>query len=176
MDEKEVRFLYGNSMDRMITIPYDENKEYIALTNPNIPSLYQKEAIVPKQKDQNIDPNKPMIAFTFDDGPSDLTLKLMDAFDKYEEIYEAITKITQSYEIDLILLAIGPPTATCLAFDLYNAEKRALDLGNLDIEYEWMNLGVENKVAVSGKYTHEVKNGNKNIEEIDQKYENQIVY
>lgn len=100
-----------------------------------------------------------------------------DAFDKYEEIYEAILKITQSYEIDLILLAIGPPTATCLAFDLYNAEKRALDLGNLDIEYEWMNLGVENKVAVSGKYTHEVKNGNKNIEEIfDQKYENQIVY
>ncbi|WP_158553747.1 polysaccharide deacetylase family protein [Absiella sp. AM29-15] len=82
--EKEVRFLYGNSMDRMITIPYDENKEYIALTNPNIPSLYQKEAIVPKQKDQNIDPNKPMIAFTFDDGPSDLTLKLMDAFDKYD--------------------------------------------------------------------------------------------
>ena len=82
--EKEVRFLYGNSMERIISIPYDKYKEYIALTNPNIPSLYQKEAIVPKQKDQKIDPNKPMIAFTFDDGPSDLTVKLMDAFDKYD--------------------------------------------------------------------------------------------
>lgn len=81
-----------------------------------------------------------------------------DAFDKYHEIYEATIQITQLYEIDLIILAIGP-TATCLAFDLYNAGKRALDLGNLDIEYEWMNLGVENKVVVSGKYTHEVKNG-----------------
>jgi len=43
----------------------------------------------------------------------------------------------------------------------------------LDIEYEWMNLGVENKVAVSGKYTHEVKHGSENIEKIfDKKYEN----
>lgn len=45
-----------------------------------------------------------------------------DTFDKYQEIYGAILKITQSYEIDLILLAIGP-TATYLAFDLYNAGK-----------------------------------------------------
>lgn len=84
LGEKAVTFLYGNSMERAIKIPYKENKEYIALVNPNIPSLYQKEAIVPKQKDQNIDPNKPMIAFTFDDGPSDLTLQLMDAFDRYD--------------------------------------------------------------------------------------------
>lgn len=78
-----VTFYFDQDTTRGITINYADNKPYIALTNENIPSLYQKAPIIPA-KEENIDPNKPMIAFTFDDGPSDLTTKLMDAFDKYD--------------------------------------------------------------------------------------------
>lgn len=99
-----------------------------------------------------------------------------NAFEKYQEIYETIMQIDEQYEIDLILLVIGP-TATCLAFDLYNMGKRALDLGNLDMEYEWMNQGAESQIAINGKYTHEAKDGDKNIGDIfDKKYESQIIY
>ena len=34
--EKEVRFLYGNSMERVITIPYKENKESVSYTHLDV--------------------------------------------------------------------------------------------------------------------------------------------
>lgn len=98
-----------------------------------------------------------------------------NAFEKYQKIYESTLRMSEKYAIDLILLAIGP-TATCLAFDLHNAGKRTLDLGNLDMEYEWMNQRAESQIAIDGKYTHEAKDGDKNIGDIfDKKYESQIV-
>ena len=36
----------------------------------------------------------------------------------------------------LVLTAIGP-TATVLAYDLSNKGYQAIDIGNLDVEYEW---------------------------------------
>ena len=65
------------------TIPYEENKAYIALTDPNIPSLFQQE---PLKRDTGtaIDPDKPMVAFTFDDGPNpNTTPRLLDTLKKY---------------------------------------------------------------------------------------------
>lgn len=66
------------------TIPYEENKAYIALTDPNIPSLFQQE---PLKRDTGtaIDPDKPMVAFTFDDGPNpNTTPRLLDTLKKYD--------------------------------------------------------------------------------------------
>lgn len=83
MDEKSVSFYLNNDFDKKITVNYADHKEYIAMTNKNIPSLYQQDEIVPAAQ-AKIDPDKPMVAFTFDDGPSDLTTQLMDAFDKYD--------------------------------------------------------------------------------------------
>lgn len=98
-----------------------------------------------------------------------------NAFDKYNEIFEAIVKISSTQNVDLILLAIGP-TATCLAFDLCKKNIQAIDIGNLDMEYEWMKRSVNEQIAIEGKYTHEAYNGDEKIIDInDKKYENEIV-
>ncbi len=66
-----------------ISIPYEEYKKYIVLSNENIPTLAPKGIIVEEKK--VIDPNKPMIAFTFDDGPSSVhTPRILDTLKKYE--------------------------------------------------------------------------------------------
>ncbi len=54
------------------TINYKDHEAYIALTDSNIPSLFQKDPLT-VAKDEEIDPDKPMIALTFDDGPNPYT-------------------------------------------------------------------------------------------------------
>ena len=61
-----------------------------------------------------------------------------NAFNKYDEIFNAIKELGKN---KLIILALGP-TATILASDICNLnhekiEYQALDLGHMDIEYEW---------------------------------------
>ncbi len=80
-----------------------------------------------------------------------LVAPAINAFDRYQDIYDAI--ISQ-YDGRLILLALGP-TATILASDLANANIRALDVGHIDIEYEWFLMGAKTKVQIPGKYTNE---------------------
>lgn len=43
----------------------------------------QVETTVQEETTRAIDPNKPMIALTFDDGPGQYTGKLLDALEKY---------------------------------------------------------------------------------------------
>lgn len=70
-----------------------------------------------------------------------------DAFDFYDEILTAAAEYGRGR---LVLLALGP-TATVLAHDLHLAGFRALDLGHLDIEYEWMRSGAGSVTPVLGK-------------------------
>lgn len=58
---------------------YAGHERFIALKNPAVPSLAPKE--MPSVKTMTIDPNKPMIVFTFDDGPTpEITERIMNAF------------------------------------------------------------------------------------------------
>lgn len=82
LGKEDVTF-YNKQGDKHFRLPYAKIKAYIRLNNSQIPSLYQGEVIVPKK--QNIDPNKPMIAFTFDDGPHyQNTQIIMSEFEKYD--------------------------------------------------------------------------------------------
>lgn len=76
-----------------------------------------------------------------------------NAFKKYEQIY----KITKKYFDNdvLFLIALGP-TATVLAYDLGKEGYQAIDIGHLDIEYEWYLSGASKKEAIAGKYVNEV--------------------
>jgi glycosyltransferase family protein len=55
------------------------------------------------------------------------------AFDKYDQILSAANDISPD---TLVLIALGP-TATVLAYDLCNAGYQAIDIGQLDLDYEW---------------------------------------
>lgn len=71
-----------------------------------------------------------------------------NAFDKYDEILTKVLDLTN--ENDLIICALGP-TATVLSYDLSKQGRRSLDLGHVDIEYEWYLAGVLEKTEVKGK-------------------------
>lgn len=98
-----------------------------------------------------------------------------DAFDKYDEMYKCITKLVPKTK--LIILCYGM-CATALAYDLAKIGYQAVDLGHLDIEYEWMRMGVIDNVPVKGKFTNEAgEKGRCDIEDVsDGVYEQQIIY
>ena len=94
-----------------------------------------------------------------------------NAFDKIQEIKE---EILEHSEGRLILLMLGP-TAKVLAYQLSQLGYRALDLGHIDSEYEWMKMGAETKVQLKHKHTAEF-NFDQGIEFIeDEDYNSQIV-
>lgn len=58
---------------------YANHERFVALKNPAVPSLAPKEQL--SVNSMEIDPNKPMIVFTFDDGPTpEITERIMNAF------------------------------------------------------------------------------------------------
>lgn len=75
-----------------------------------------------------------------------------DAFSLYGEILAAI--MSHRREGELVVLALGP-TATVLAKDLCVAGCQAVDLGHVDIEYEWFRMGAKKKVPIPGKMARE---------------------
>lgn len=95
------------------------------------------------------------------------------AFDMYDVILDAI--VQHAKRDQLILLSMGM-TATVLAYDLAKLGYWAIDIGHLDLEYEWFKLGDGNRYAIRGKYTSEVVGGQNVDECIDPQYLQQIVW
>jgi glycosyltransferase family protein len=94
------------------------------------------------------------------------------AFDKYEHILNTVKTISNN---NLILIALGP-TATVLAYDLHQCGYQAVDIGHIDIEYEWYLMKVRQKVAVPNKYVNEVHEGRIDSNNLDDDlYQSQII-
>ena len=93
-----------------------------------------------------------------------------DAYTNYEKIYKECLKFPED---NLYITALGP-TATVLAYDLAKTGRRALDLGHVDIEYEWFKMGVTEKVPVKDKYVNECRNGKVITQTDDSEYLSQI--
>lgn len=94
-----------------------------------------------------------------------------NAYDKFDEIFEVVSK-QPSHK--LFLIALGP-TAKPLAYELSKLGYQAIDIGNIDIEYEWYLRGAKEKIKINGKYTSEA-DGGRIVDDIhDIKYENQII-
>jgi len=95
-----------------------------------------------------------------------------EAFSYRQKIIEKVREYEASKY--LILLALGP-TATVLAYDLSNEGYQALDIGHIDIEYEWFRMGASKKVPVKGKYVNEA-GGKPKGRLKDEEYEREIVW
>ena len=93
------------------------------------------------------------------------------AFDKYNAIVSAFDGINTK---TLVLAALGP-TATVLAYDLCKKGYQAIDIGHLDLEYEWFLR----KDMVGGplefKYVDGSKEGRKVHRLEDPQYKKQII-
>lgn len=97
-----------------------------------------------------------------------------NAFSHYDEMLQAIISHVSPKEGKLILLSYGP-TATILAYDLAKLGYQAVDIGHLDIEYEWYLNAETKKGFIKGKYTNEAKDGSLVEECLDERYLSQIV-
>lgn len=75
-------------------------------------------------------------------------------------VYDKLLKSTiKNYnDNDLVLLALGP-TATVLAYDLAKSGIQALDIGHIDIEYEWYLRKDRTHKKIEGKYVSEAQSG-----------------
>lgn len=93
-----------------------------------------------------------------------------NAFDKYAEILNEALQINKEA---LFLIALGP-TATVLAYDLARAGYQAIDIGHVDIEYEWWRMRAKRKVKLQRKYVNESANG-KEVEDAGEEYQRQII-
>jgi len=93
------------------------------------------------------------------------------AFSKYENI---LNEVCNHHKDKLVLIALGP-TATVMSYDLTKKGYQSIDIGNVDIEYEWFLTGATEKIAIKGKYTSEAIGG-RNVDDIfDEKYISQII-
>lgn len=92
------------------------------------------------------------------------------AFDKYPEIMDAVRRVSKDR---LILIALGH-TATVLAYDLAKEGFQAIDIGHVDVEYEWFRMKAKEKVALPNKFVNEVEDGRNYTEEKDIVYLSQV--
>jgi glycosyltransferase family protein len=94
------------------------------------------------------------------------------AFDKYDEILSAAKDISPD---TLVLIALGP-TATVLAYDLCNAGYQAIDIGQLDLDYEWfLRKEVVLGTPLQFKYVDSGSKGRKIHPLQDPEYKRQII-
>lgn len=108
----------------------------------------------------------------------------VNAFDRYEEILQKAIEVAQQKKAEgctqediMFILALGS-TAKLLALELSNLGYRSIDVGHLDIEYEWFLRGATQKIPIPGKYVNEAKNGNvwSGDSDLDlEKYKSEIV-
>jgi glycosyltransferase family protein len=94
-----------------------------------------------------------------------------NAFEKYGQLLNVALGFDKNI---LFLVALGP-TAKPLVFDLAKNGYQAIDIGNIDIEYEWFLSDAKKRVKIKGKYTSEAKDG-RNVEDLlDIQYSREII-
>lgn len=98
-----------------------------------------------------------------------------NAFEVIDDILKAAISFLNNNKNYMSLISLGP-TATVLAYDLCNYGFRAIDIGNIDVEFNWYKLGVNHKVNLPYKYVNELIHGQNALPlNTDKKYQKEIV-
>lgn len=89
----------------------------------------------------------------------------------HERLLEEVKKYGNHH---LVLIALGP-TATVMASELAALGYQAIDVGHLDIEYEWFRMGAKHKVPIENKFVNEAGAGTYVGDLQDDSYKSEIV-
>lgn len=95
-----------------------------------------------------------------------------NAFDSYDEIFLMV--MSSIHDDDLVLISLGP-TATVLAYDISCKGYQAIDIGQLDNEYDWFNMRAVDREPIPGKGVAELNGFHETDEETDQGFQSQII-
>lgn len=93
-----------------------------------------------------------------------------NAFSAYGEIREAVL----GQKSDRLVLAALGPAATVLAYDLAGEGYQTIDIGHLDLEYEWYLKG-EGYSQIHNKYNNEVPGGTIVEDIYDEDYDRSVI-
>ena len=93
----------------------------------------------------------------------------------YDRIDILLERAKMETDVDVVILSLGP-SAKILAYNLTKCGFWCLDLGHLDIEYEWFKMGATNKVVVKNKYVNETSAKFYSDGVMNFDYESQIIY
>ena len=95
----------------------------------------------------------------------------VNAWDVYDQILSSVLDVAGGE--DLICISLGP-TATVMAYDLGEKGFQALDIGQLDNEYEWYIRGTQERILIPGKMVAEIKGRHVEKDLYDDEYKAQI--
>ncbi|MEQ3450921.1 GT-D fold domain-containing glycosyltransferase [Enterococcus cecorum] len=95
-----------------------------------------------------------------------------NSWEKYEEIKKCVENIAQPN--DLICISLGP-TATVLAYDLAVLGYQAIDIGQLDNEYDWYLMNAKDRCPIPGKFVAEITEPFIPNEEFENIFRHQLV-
>lgn len=95
-----------------------------------------------------------------------------NAFDKYNDIFKMVTQLAP---LDSLLLIAMGMTATVLAYDLAILGYQVIDIGHIDVEYEWMKRRAKKKIALENRFVNEANNFSQVIDCKDHTYIKQII-
>lgn len=96
----------------------------------------------------------------------------INSYDRYNDLFSAAKRHASNG--CLFLLALGA-SATVMAYDLAKEGYQALDVGHLDLEYDWWRNGKENRCATPYKYSNETFDGDRVQPINDPTFEAQII-
>lgn len=97
-----------------------------------------------------------------------------NAFEHYNEILNKAVSFLSYHKDYIAFLSLGP-TATVLSYDLCQRGFRSIDIGHIDLEYDWFLMGAKEKVDLPYKYVNEIPNGRYALPISDTNYENEII-
>lgn len=162
--------VYGNTNISRFYMGYRNKKETEKKVN-NLRKLWQdKETIIVEGKYTKLGVGNDL--FNNTKKIERIVCPAQNAFSYYEKILEQVKKVSKD---KLIIIALGP-TATILAYDLAKLGYQALDLGHIDIEYEWYLKKAKSKISIEGKFVNEAREKLKQSEKnINTEYNESII-
>lgn len=170
---------------------FDKNKQYYNanITRPYIDYNYRKVASDDFEILKKIWMGKNILIVEGDqtklganddlfDGANDIKrieCPCVNAFSSYDEILDKTIEFLENHKDYITLSSLGP-TATVLSYDLFMKGYRSIDIGHIDVEYEWYKMGVKEKVNIPYKYINELPDGHSTEEIQNDDYNRQIIY
>lgn len=157
--------------DASVSRPYirNKNKEKATVIFSNLKQLWENKEIL------IVEGNKSKLGvgnnlFSKAKKINRILCPSKNAFEVYDSIFENVKKYSED---KIIIIALGP-TATILAYDLAKLGKVAIDLGHIDLEYEWYLRKVQGRTEIEGKAINELDyEGDEYIP--NSKYESEIL-
>ncbi|WP_353225803.1 GT-D fold domain-containing glycosyltransferase [Salinisphaera hydrothermalis] len=87
-------------------------------------------------------------------GAASVERVLAPATNAYAQVHSIVSYVRNHNRADVVLVALGP-AAKKIVYELARCNIQTIDIGHLDIEYEWYIRGSRRKVSIPGKWVNE---------------------